>query len=116
MNILLASVNERIREIGVRKAIGANPLDIMLQFLFESLLLTVAGGIFGILFGIFMSRRVSDILAQFIPQKEFVWAAVITPGWILVAFCFALVIGIIFGVYPAIKASKLDPSEALMYE
>ena len=116
MNILLASVTERIKEIGIRKAVGAGPVDIMQQFLFESLLLTIAGGLFGILVGIIMSQRISDLLARFLPQKEFQWQAVITPGWMLVAFCFALVTGIFFGIYPALKASRLDPSEALMYE
>jgi len=116
MNILLAGVNERIKEIGIRKAVGASPADIMQQFLFESLLLTVAGGLIGIGVGILMSQRISDLLVRFLPQKEFHWVAVITPGWMLVAFCFALMTGILFGIYPALKASRLDPCEALMYE
>ena len=116
MNILLASVNERIKEIGIRKALGASPMHILFQFLFESLLLTVTGGIIGIMVGIFMSRKVSDILAQFIPQRQFEWEAVVAPEWIIVAFVFAVMTGLIFGTYPALKASRLDPSEALMYE
>jgi len=116
MNILLASVNERIREIGIRKAIGASPTHILCQFLFESLLLTVSGGLCGIIVGIFMSRRVTDVLAQFIPQREFEWVAAVAPQWVLAAFGFAVMTGLIFGTYPALKASRLDAAEALMYE
>ncbi|MFP4661099.1 MAG: ABC transporter permease [Halanaerobiales bacterium] len=112
MNIMLVTVKERTREIGVRKAIGASAGDIQKQFLIESILLTSGGGLFGILFGVLVSTLINFVLSQ---AFQF-WTGVI-PFWvILLSFGVTAVIGIIFGFYPAYKASKLDPIEALRYE
>ena len=116
MNILLASVNERIREIGIRKALGANPLDILLQFLSESFILTISGGIAGVIVGKVMGSRIAPLLTKYLPQKHYEWKAVTSTEIIVIAFVFAIVTGFIFGLYPAVKASRLDPSEALTYE
>ncbi len=110
MNIMLVSVTERIREIGIRMAVGAREKDILLQFLTEAVVLSALGGGLGILFGIGSAKlmRLIPIFAQ--------WQTVIMPGAILLAFLFAASVGIFFGFYPARKASKLDPIEALRYE
>jgi putative ABC transport system permease protein len=116
MNILLASVNERIREIGIRKALGANPLHIMLQFLSESFILTISGGIIGVIIGMVMGSRIAPLLTEYLPQQSYEWKAITSTEIVVLAFVFAIVTGFIFGLYPAIKASRLDPSEALTYE
>jgi len=105
MNIMLVTVAERTREIGIRKAIGAKESDILTQFLIESILISATGGIIGILIGW------SGSLAL----RRWV-ATAVTPWSVLLAFGFALFIGIFFGVYPASKAAKLDPIEALRHE
>ena len=107
MNIMLVSVTERTREIGIRMALGARRRDILWQFLLEALLLSIAGGILGILLGI----GGAQLLANFsnFPVR-------ITPWSITVAFCFAALVGIFFGLHPARKASRLLPIEALRYE
>ena len=107
MNIMLVTVTERIREIGIKKAIGAKRRVILFQFLTESALISLGGGIIGITLGFLMSLAVSTLLDMplLISVKE-----------ILVASLLAMVIGIIFGVYPANRAAKLDPIEALRYE
>lgn len=105
MNIMLVSVTERTREIGLRKALGATPFDIALQFLIESLLLSITGGSIGILMG-----WLASLVARTYIRTEVPWWAV------AIAFSFAAFVGIIFGTYPAIKASKKDPIEALRYE
>jgi ABC-type antimicrobial peptide transport system permease subunit len=116
MNILLAAVTERVREIGVRKALGATPADILLQFLFESLILTFVGGAVGVGFGRFMALQVAPLLNVYMKQRAYEWQAV-TPLYIIMwALVFAIGVGVIFGLYPAYKASKLDPCEALAYE
>ena len=107
MNIMLVSVSERTREIGIRKAIGAGRPDIMSQFLVESILLSVTGGAIGILAGIGASRLVSGLLG---------YSAVVSVGSIIISFLFSAAIGVIFGMYPAIKAAKMIPVEALRYE
>jgi putative ABC transport system permease protein len=107
MNIMLVSVTERTREIGIRMAIGAKGRDILTQFLIEALTLSVAGGILGILLGVGVSR----VLA--VRQQ---WPISIPPAAVLLAFGFAAAIGVFFGFYPARKASRLDPIEALRYE
>jgi len=104
-NIMLVSVTERTKEIGLRKAIGAKRRDILKQFLLEAVVLSVAGGAIGIILGLFASL----ILAQFFVSK-------VTPWSIFLAFSFSASVGIIFGMAPAIKASKLTPIEALRYE
>lgn len=105
MNIMLVSVTERTREIGLRKAIGAAPADIASQFLIESMLLSMGGGIIGIIIGWLLSFGGRAFIRTEVP----LWS-------VLLAFSFAAFVGIIFGTYPAIKASKKDPIEALRYE
>jgi len=107
MNIMLVSVTERIREIGIRMAIGARPKDILCQFLIEALVLSLAGGILGIGLG---------YLISFIIGKMAKWPSIITPASVVLALSFASGVGIFFGFYPAWKASRLDPIQALRHE
>ncbi|MCP4582083.1 MAG: FtsX-like permease family protein [candidate division Zixibacteria bacterium] len=107
MNIMLVSVTERTREIGVRMAVGARRLDIMMQFILESISLSLLGGIIGILLGV----GGSYVLTEF-----FGWSTFVPPEAVALSFGFAFVVGIFFGIYPARKASRLDPIEALRYE
>lgn len=115
MNIMLVTVTERTREIGLRKAIGARRQDILLQFLIESTTISVIGGGFGIILGIFAAHGFGDLVAQSMPGGGD-WGAVIRPDAIVIAFVFAVGVGVGFGLFPAIKASKLDPAEALRYQ
>lgn len=105
MNIMLVSVTERIKEIGLRKAVGASPRDIALQFLIESVMISVGGGAIGLLFGWLASLAARSVVRTQVP----LWA-------ILLSFMFSVLVGVVFGTYPAIKASKKDPIEALRYE
>ena len=107
MNIMLVSVTERTREIGIRKAVGARSRDILLQFLIESMVLSLAGGIVGIILG----TGVAKILASAAG-----WSIVISIPAVLLAFGFSASVGIFFGIYPARKASALRPIDALRYE
>jgi putative ABC transport system permease protein len=107
MNIMLVSVTERTREIGLRMAVGARGRDILAQFLVEAVTLSLIGGIIGIALGLGGSRAISYFAE---------WRTVVAPQSIAVAFFFAAAIGIFFGFYPARKASRLDPIEALRYE
>ena len=107
MNIMLVTVTERTREIGVRKALGATRLNILLQFLAEAVVLCLTGGAIGIGAGVFASARMSASMG---------WRTAIDPPSIAVAFFFASAIGVVFGVWPALRASKLDPIEALRFE
>jgi putative ABC transport system permease protein len=107
MNIMLVSVTERTREIGLRMAVGARTRDILRQFLAEAISLSVVGGAVGVLLGLSVSRLLTTGLG---------WPTQITPASILVAFAFAGAVGIFFGFYPARKAAELDPIEALRYE
>ena len=107
MNIMLVSVTERTREIGLRMAVGAKPRNILLQFLVEALSLSTLGGILGIGLG---------ILAERILGSKLGWPTLIRPDVIVIAVAFSAAVGIIFGLYPAWKASKLDPIDALRYE
>jgi putative ABC transport system permease protein len=107
MNIMLVSVTERTREIGLRMAVGARARDILTQFLVEAVTLSLIGGIIGIAVGVVSSNAIS-YLAE--------WRTILAPESVVVAFGFAAAIGIFFGFYPARKASRLDPIEALRYE
>jgi putative ABC transport system permease protein len=107
MNIMLVSVTERTREIGLRMAVGARGRDILAQFLIEAVTLSLIGGIAGITFGLAGSRAISYFAE---------WRTLVAPQAIAVAFFFAAAIGIFFGFYPARKAARLDPIEALRYE
>jgi putative ABC transport system permease protein len=107
MNIMLVSVTERTREIGVRMAIGAKGKHVLLQFLLEAVTLSVAGGAIGVVLGVIASKLVSNLAH---------WPTEIGAGSVLMAFGFAGFIGIFFGFYPARKAARLDPIEALRYE
>ena len=107
MNIMLVSVTERTREIGIRIAVGAQPGDIRLQFLIEAITLSLLGGIIGVLFGVGASRLVA-VVANF--------NAIVSAGSILLAFGVSFAIGVFFGFYPARKAAALDPIDALRYE
>jgi putative ABC transport system permease protein len=107
MNIMLVSVTERTREIGLRMAVGAKPRNILEQFLVESLVLALAGGLFGVSLGV--------VAAQYLASK-FDWPLLIRPDIILIAVGFSAAVGVVFGLYPARKASLLDPIDALRYE
>ena len=107
MNIMLVSVTERTREIGIRKAIGAKKKEILEQFLIESVLISFLGGGAGVLLGIGISEMVSNIGG---------WDTIVSTQSILLAFGFSVGIGIFFGFYPANKAANMNPIEALRYE
>ncbi len=108
MNIMLVSVTERTREIGIRKALGARRSDIITQFLSEAVALTGAGGLIGIVFSVAVTLLIG-VLVPSLPSQVPVWA-------VLTGFTVSVAIGIFFGVWPAVKASRLDPVEALRYE
>ncbi|HEV3196680.1 MAG TPA: ABC transporter permease [Bryobacteraceae bacterium] len=107
MNIMLATVLERTREIGIRRAIGARQADIVRQFLTEAVLISIVGGLIGIGFGFTLSRIIGSAAG---------WSTVVTTGSIVVAFGVSVFIGLLFGIYPAVQAAKLDPIEAIRYE
>jgi putative ABC transport system permease protein len=107
MNIMLVSVTERTREIGVRMAVGATPGNILLQFLVEALTLAVAGGMVGVALGVFTAGRLA---------AKFGWPTLVRPDIVVISVCFSGVVGVVFGLYPARKASQLDPIDALRYE
>jgi len=107
MNIMLASILERTREIGVRRAVGARQKDIIRQFVVEAVLISFVGGTFGILFGFAMSRLIA-LLAG--------WSTIVTMSSILLAFIVSISVGLVFGIYPAVKAARLDPVEAIRWE
>ncbi len=107
MNIMLATVLERTREIGIRRAIGARQGDIVRQFLTEAVLISIVGGLIGIAFGYSMSKIIAGVAG---------WSTVVTTSSIVVAFGVSVFIGLLFGIYPAVQAAKLDPIEAIRYE
>jgi len=108
MNIMLVSVRERTREIGIRKAVGARRRDILGQFLLESVVLSTLGGILGILVGVGGAKGLS-LLFVYLPTRVSLWS-------VLLAFGFSAAVGVFFGVYPARRAAHLDPIQALRYE
>jgi putative ABC transport system permease protein len=107
MNIVLATVLERTREIGVRRATGARRMDIVRQFLTESMLISVAGGVLGIGFGFVLSRVIATAAE---------WKTIVTTFSVLIAFGVSVAVGVVFGIYPAVKASRVNPIDALRYE
>jgi putative ABC transport system permease protein len=107
MNIMLVSVTERTREIGIRMAVGARPRDILAQFLVEALTLAIAGGAIGVALGVFGAQLLA---------ARFGWPMLIRPDIVAVSVLFSGVVGVAFGIYPARKASRLDPIEALRFE
>lgn len=112
MNIMLIAVNQRIREIGLRKAVGARNMDVIFQFLVESVVVTLIGGIAGIIFGILISY----LAALIINRLGYTWQFLITGQSIILATTVTILIGLIFGMYPARKAARVSPMEALRYE
>jgi putative ABC transport system permease protein len=107
MNIMLASILERTHEIGVRRAVGARKRDVLRQFLVEAVLISFAGGLVGVACGFGLSRMVAMMAG---------WSTIVTLNSILLAFLVSVSVGLIFGIYPAVKAARLDPVEALRYE
>jgi putative ABC transport system permease protein len=107
MNIMLVSVTERTREIGIRMAVGAKPRHVLLQFLVESLVLSLGGGVVGVGLGILTAQKLAT---------SFDWPLLIRADIVAVAVTFSAAVGVVFGLYPARKASQLDPIEALRYE
>ncbi len=107
MNIMLATVLERTREIGIRRAIGARQADIVRQFLTEAVMISIIGGLIGIAFGFTLSRIIAAAAG---------WSTVVTVSSVVVAFGVSCGIGLLFGIYPAVQAAKLDPIEAIRYE
>lgn len=112
MNSMLIAVSQRVREIGLRKAVGARPVHIVIQFLIESACITLMGGVIGILFGV----GIAFVAALIIPQLGYEWEFLVPPLSIAIGFSVSLVIGIIFGLYPAFRAARISPMEALRYE
>ncbi len=107
MNMMLVSVHERTREIGIRKSVGADPLRIQVQFVIEAVVLSTLGGIAGVLAGIGATRLVGSLAG---------WQTLITASSLVLAFCVALAVGLFFGYYPARRAANMDPIAALRYE
>lgn len=107
MNILLASFNERVREVGTRKALGATGLNIMAQFLVESVVVTLMGGLLGVALGAGFTHAISALIQQ---------PVVLSPAMILTGLLFSVIVGVFFGFYPAVKAARLNPIQALRYE
>jgi putative ABC transport system permease protein len=107
MNIMLANILERTREIGVRRAVGARQSDIIRQFVAEAMMISFVGGNFGIVFGFVMSRLIAWLAG---------WSTIVTASSILLAFFVSIAVGLVFGIYPAVKAARLDPVEAIRHE
>ena len=107
MNIMLANIQQRIKEIGIRRAIGATRKDILLQFLFEAIMISVGGGILGVFLGILTSTGISALTG---------WTTVLSTSSIFISFLVSVTVGLVFGIFPARKASEMDPIAALRYE
>ena len=115
MNMMLVSVTERTREIGLRKAVGAKSRDILLQFLVEAIAMCSVGGIIGIGLGVAAGHGMANVavnIVKIVPE----WPAVVSTEWMIISVAFSALIGIVFGVYPAVKAAQLSPIEALRTE
>jgi putative ABC transport system permease protein len=107
MNIMLASILERTREIGLRRAVGARQSDVVRQFVVEATMISFVGGSFGVIFGFIMSRVIAWLAG---------WSTIVTVTSIVLAFVVSITVGLVFGIYPAVKAARLDPVEAIRYE
>jgi len=107
MNIMLASILERTREIGLRRAVGARQSDIVRQFVVEAMMISFAGGTIGVIFGFFISRLIAWLAG---------WSTIVTFSSVALAFLVSISVGLVFGIYPATKAARLDPVEAIRYE
>jgi putative ABC transport system permease protein len=114
MNIMLVSVTERTREIGVRMALGARPRDILRQFLVEAVVLSSIGGAIGVALGVGASAAITWVINLLLPSSK--WPLVVSVPATVIALLFAAAVGIFFGYYPARRASRLDPIEALRYD
>lgn len=112
MNSMLIAVSQRVREIGLRKAVGARPVHIITQFLIESAFITLLGGFLGILFG----SAIALVASLIIPRLGYDWELLIPLPAVLIGFTVSIVIGIVFGLYPALRAARISPMEALRYE
>jgi putative ABC transport system permease protein len=115
MNIMLVSVTERTREIGLRKSIGARRADILIQFLIESIVLSICGGLIGIFIGSALATGSGWVISTFM-IKDATWPAVVSVQAAVIAFCVSAFIGVFFGIYPANKAASLTPTEALRHD
>lgn len=107
MNIVLATVLERTREIGIRRSVGARRFDIVRQFLTESVLISMGGGLLGIAFGFFLAWLIAQTAE---------WKTIVAPASVIIAFSVSVAVGVVFGIYPAVKASRINPIDALRYE
>ena len=107
MNIMLANIQQRIKEIGIRRAIGATRYDILLQFLFEAVMISFGGGVLGIVTGVGISKAISSLTG---------WTTVLSSSAIFISFLVSVTVGLVFGIFPARKASEMDPITALRYE
>ena len=107
MNMMLVSVHERTREIGIRKSVGANPWNVQLQFLLEAVFLSILGGVAGVVAGIAATEAVAHFAG---------WQTIIGTASLVIAFLVAVAVGLFFGFYPARRAARLDPIAALRYE
>src|SRR5947199_7855925 len=107
MNIVLPPVRDATREIGIRRSIGARRFDIVRQFLTESVLISVGGGLLGIAFGFFLAWLIA---------RTAEWKTIVTTSSVVIAFGVSVVVGVVFGIYPAMKASRISPIDALRYE
>ncbi len=107
MNIMLATISERTREIGIRRAVGANQSHIFIQFLFEAIILTLIGGVLGVLGGVFVSIQIANLIG---------WKTIVTGWAVSLSLATSVLVGVCSGLYPAIRAARMDPIEALRFE
>jgi putative ABC transport system permease protein len=114
MNIMLVSVTERTREIGIRKALGAKPRHLVFQFVAEAVVLSLTGGILGVLGGIGLGRAISAVIEHYAEVPFF--PSVVSMGAVGLSLGVSIAIGLFFGIYPALRAARMDPVEALRYE